>query len=190
MARLFAALDLDRKVADRLGEECDRLRLVGAPVRWVPPKLMHVTVRFLGETSDDELVPLCRTLDECAAGHGELRLLAKGLGHFPEGKPPRVLWCGVEGKDEDEDEMLRDLFKEVDRGVRRLGFRPQKGAVRPHVTLGRLREPPEDRELLDRVGVAARRPFGHFRVEAVVLYESQRDREGSVYVPIHRSSLR
>ena len=56
MMRLFIACPLPADVKAALGEIEDVLRGKGGSVKWVAPKNMHLTIRFLGDT-DEKLLP-------------------------------------------------------------------------------------------------------------------------------------
>ena len=189
MPRVFMAISLPEVLRQRLGEETDRLRLTGARVIWVDPRLYHVTLRFLGEVADPDLPELCSILDEEASGTGALQLVARGLGALPSIERPRVLTCGLAGRDPDETEALQDLRRRLNRRCRDEGFRPERGRFDPHITLGRLRGPEHTDRLAERIGPAVRREFGHFRVAEVALLESSEDRHGRIYVPLHVAAL-
>lgn len=189
-ARVFFALPVPERVARRLGEEADRLRLAGARVRWVPPANYHVSLRFVGEVPETALPELGHLLEEEGAGTGALRLVARGLGWFPQGsRRPRVLWCGVTGESAEETDMLGVLHGRLDRRLKDLGYRPEKGRFHPHVTLGRVRGPERVRELTERMGPGARREFGRFTAREAVLFESTRGERGPVYAPLQRIRL-
>lgn len=189
MARLFIAFRLPGRLGRRLAEECDRLRLSGAHVKWVKPELMHLTLRFLGEVADRDLLEVHQVLREEAAGTGVLKVVAKGLGTFPPSGPPRVVWCGVTGETEEESEALLDLQRRLDRRLTEMGFRRARGRFRPHVTLGRLRNPAHWEDLVERIGPARRREFGHFQVPEIVLFESRMHPTGPEYVALEEAPL-
>ena len=172
MARLFLALTLPEKLQRRLGEEADRLRLSGAHVRWVSPDLYHVTLRFLGEVSDSELPDLDDVLDQAVPGVGSLKLVAKGLGATPSLDRPRVITCGIVGRDEAEQEELLELNQRIEKGLVELGYRREKRRFRPHLTLGRVRGDENLDSLTERIGPTVRREFGHFECHEVTLFES------------------
>jgi 2'-5' RNA ligase len=189
MLRLFIAIPLPTRVQRRLAEESDRLRLAGAPVRWVGPENLHITLRFLGEVAEAELLGLIDILKDVVPGVGGLELVARGLGAYPSLSRPRVVWCGVTGRDEEELEELQDLYRRLDRELGKAGFRRDRRSFAPHVTLGRVRGTRNLDGLIERLGPSLRREFAHFSVKEIVLFESHQGRQGSVYTPVQTVSL-
>lgn len=181
MPRCFLAIPLPPRLRKRLGEEADRLRLSGAPVAWTKPDLYHVTVRFLGEIEDAAQMELLPAIEGLLSASEPLRLVARGLGAFPAGDRPRVVWCGVEGEDDRDRENLLRLRLSLNDGLARAGCRREKGPFLPHVTLGRLRSAEGAEGLLERMGPARIREFGHFEATRIVLYESLEGPRGREY---------
>ena len=60
MIRSFIAVDLSTEVLGRIDQVCRQLRqsLPGAPIRWVPVKNIHLTLKFLGDVSEGNLAPI------------------------------------------------------------------------------------------------------------------------------------
>jgi RNA 2',3'-cyclic 3'-phosphodiesterase len=190
MPRTFFGFMTPPKVSTRLAEECGKLAVSDARVRWTPPELMHVTLRFLGETRDDVVPEAAAVLTEAAAEIGPMRLVARGLGSFPKDEPPRVVYVGVVGESPEDEARLRLLRKRLDDGAKSLGLRPEKGSFTPHVTLGRLRADDGADDLLRRLGPGVRREFAHFRIDAASLFESTAVYEEKVYAPLATAKLK
>ncbi|HYC78568.1 MAG TPA: RNA 2',3'-cyclic phosphodiesterase [Planctomycetota bacterium] len=190
MRRLFFGFGLPEKVGRRLAEETEKLEGAGAKVRWTPPERMHVTLRFLGETDDLGAAAAARLLAPACRGVSALRLIARGLGAFPEEGPPRVVWVGVAGEDAASEAALHALRDRLDEAARREGFRPEKGGFTPHVTLGRARADEDAGGLLrKKLGPGVRREFAHFRVDEAALFESSEIYGEKTYVPLATARL-
>lgn len=128
MHRLFVAIDFPPAIRDRLIGLCR-----GVPgARWVPPEQLHLTLRFIGEVDGPTFHDVAEALDEIHLPRFELRL--KGVGHFPPGGEPRVLWAGVAPSD-----TLSRLRGAVERAVIEAGVAPDARRFTPHVTLARLK---------------------------------------------------
>src|SRR5215469_14052991 len=93
--RLFVALDFPDGVRLSLRGLIERLRQESRGARWVRPEGMHVTLKFLGETDPKNLAAIRGALAGLRSP-GRVEMRFRGLGFFPDGRRPRVLWCGIE----------------------------------------------------------------------------------------------
>ena len=175
--RTFVAVDLEPRVRAAIGELQAGLRHHVAGIRFLRPEGIHLTLRFLGQTTPDQVERLGSTLAAAAAAcpPGEARLA--GLGTFPEAGRPRVLWLGLEIPP-----PLLELQKACERAARAAGFEREDRPFRAHLTLGRWRE---------RASLAELPPadLGLARLDTLVLFRSDLRPDGAVYSPIHRFSL-
>ncbi len=183
MVRCFLAISLSESVKKRLQALQQELAKTGADVRWVRPEGIHLTLKFLGNVPEEKIEPITKAAQEVVAKFGPLRLRVKGLGAFPSGRKPRVIWAGLEG---DLKPLLR-LQKELEDSLTKLGFEPESRPFVPHLTLGRVksgRKMDKLRQVLaeknDRVGEG----WEEMRIENLVLYQSTLKPSGAVYTPL------
>jgi 2'-5' RNA ligase len=175
--RAFIALEIEPRVRQAIGDLQAQLHPRLAGIRFVRPDGIHLTLRFLGETSPAQIERLRAALAEAAAACPPAEARVAGLGVFPERGGPRVLWLGLEVPD-----AVLDLQKACERAARAAGFEPEGRPFRAHLTLGRWRDragrpelPPAD------LGVT---PLG-----PLVLFKSDLRPDGAVYTPIQRFAL-
>ena len=128
--RLFVAIDIDDNIRSRIARFLDGVREFAPDVRWVRPESLHVTLKFIGEKSDDEVETIKRALATIAADSFELGF--RGYGFFPGARAPRVFWLGSEGGSK-----LTSLAATVDETLAQLGIQKEEHAFNPHVTLAR-----------------------------------------------------
>jgi 2'-5' RNA ligase len=153
------------------------LRPAIAGVRWVRPEGLHLTLRFLGWSSEPALESLEPALlaaaGECPTSAARL----SGLGLFPERGSPRVLWLGV-----DLDACVEKLQQACERAAVAVGFAPEPRGFRSHLTLGRWRER-APRPALPELDL------GEATLDRLVLFRSQLQRGGAVYTPLRAFPL-
>lgn len=134
---------------------------------------MHVTARFFGTVSDP--TPLAALVPRLARPAPLVR--AAKVDAFPQLRRARVLVLALE-----DDGTLKAVADEAERAAVALGFAPETRSFRPHLTLARLKEPADVRDLVIPVGFEG-------RATALTLYESKTGAAGPVYTAISRSFL-
>ncbi len=189
--RLFVALDIEPEIRRRISEFRDQMRTFVPDVRWVGSETFHVTLQFLGETTN---------LDEIKGALQQVKaqpvpLAFRGTGFFPNPKSPRVFWIGIES-----DRRLQELVNSIGQALQPLGFTQEAGPYRPHLTLARAgsgRPRPVPGELaafgLQHVRVKlesfSELEFGTMTAREFYLYESKLSPAGAKYTKVARYPL-
>lgn len=135
--RAFVALALPAEVRETCAALIEQLDALGAPARWTRPENLHVTLRFLGSVRADALAQYSEHLREHLAALAPVPLVAAGLGAFPNPWRPSVVWIGVTG----DGDGLGAVHRAAEAAARDIGLAAEKRRFRPHITLGRLRDP-------------------------------------------------
>jgi 2'-5' RNA ligase len=170
MFRLFVAIDLPEEIKNAVEGIADR-DLAGA--RWVPREQLHLTLRFIGD-ADEKIFQSVKNVLGSVRGT-PLLLTMKGVGHFPPGREPRVLWVGME-----ESGHLRDLQNKIEQSIINAGIAADERRFSPHITIARLRETPLA-EVASLEGMQRQFSAGPFSVEEFYLYSSTLTREGAIH---------
>jgi 2'-5' RNA ligase len=176
--RTFIALELDDRAR---GELVSLLSSLGPRVRgarWVRPEGIHLTLRFLGDTPPERVERLRPILSSAASATGPAEARIAGLGTFPgRGRPPRVLWVGIELPP-----PILALQQACEEAAVEVGFPAEERPFHGHLTLARFR---------DRVSRPALPPvdLGVTRLETLVLFRSELRPGGAVYTPISQFTL-
>src|SRR2546426_3148753 len=188
--RLFVAIELGEqvlregaKLVDELRKRADR-RSPGARLTWVTPDRMPLTLRFLGEVSDERASDVLGTLRDPIPME-PFAVAWEGLGVFPPKGPPRVIWLGT-GRGRD---SVLELEKAVSDRLEPLGFEREARPYAPHLTLARVREAGGLRPIPLFEGIAGQ-SIGTTNVDAITLFQSQLSSKGPTYVSMLRPPLR
>jgi 2'-5' RNA ligase len=182
--RAFIAIDLSPSILKRLDSVLADLqeRLAGVPVRWVPVKNIHLTLKFLGDVSITNLDVLKDVLRSCAAVHHPFEISVGDLGAFPSARRPRVVWVGVTAPPD-----LAALHSGIDNETARLGYAREDRPFSPHLTLGRVSRNAtfHDSQVIGEIIRTVPVGFlGATRVESVALYRSDLNPGGTVYTQL------
>ncbi|MBX6371184.1 MAG: RNA 2',3'-cyclic phosphodiesterase [Acidothermus sp.] len=135
--RLFAAVSPPLAARRHLAEALERIRAADEPWRWVDPPRWHLTLAFFGEVAEDRVPSLVSRLSRAVARARPLALRLAGAGAFDRPTRARVLWVGVEVREDDPGLSL--LAARCVAAGRRSGL-AMPGADRPfrgHLTLAR-----------------------------------------------------
>lgn len=186
MIRTFIAIDLPVVVREALEKLGGELRKAEASVSWVKPESIHLTVKFLGNVSPEQVPGIEEVLQEVAAATTPIRLQPAGCGAFPSIKQMRIVWVGLGGM-HGNDEPLKRLQQEVERALIPLGFKAEGRPFSPHLTLGRVKGRQRLR-LLQEI-LMANQAFAAeaFDVTELVLYKSELRPDGARYTPLFRA---
>jgi RNA 2',3'-cyclic 3'-phosphodiesterase len=184
--RTFIAVDLAAGIKDRLIALQEKLGGNSAGVKWVTRPNMHLTLLFLGEVGELEVVDICRVVQERAGRHEPFTLEVVGLGAFPNVRRPKILWAGIaEGV-----EPLKALHSDLEEGLLDLGcYRREDRDYTPHLTLGRLTHD----ERADDWGAALAKHKdwrgGSSPADEVLVMASELRRDGPQYSVMGRAPL-
>lgn len=187
--RTFIAVDLPPDVLNALGQISSQLqeKLPGTPVRWVDFAKMHLTLKFLGDISKENIGMVEKILQSEASKRQVMEIGIGGIGAFPKTRHPRVIWIGVEAPAE-----LKDLRRGIEDGVARLGYNYDKYEFTPHLTLGRISRKASARDVRTVGNVLNDFQVGFIgvaRIDAVHLYQSDLLPEGAKYTRLYSAGL-
>ena len=189
IVRAFIALELPdamQRELDKLSVELRKL-LSDLPLRWVRTENIHITLKFLGKTSQEDLARIQAIIDQQARKMAPIQVEFSEFGVFPNAHKPLVLWVGVKAPAE-----LQVLQQGIEESLAEIGYPAEKRGFAPHLTLARVRR---EHKLanLKRIGEVMAsvtlEPSAAGIIDAVTLFRSDLKPGGSVYNPISRSPL-
>lgn len=149
---------------------------------------MHVTLAFLGQTSDERLPDVTAAVEAAASGVTAFDVEIDHPGRFPPAGKPRVVWLGI-GAGAPALLALGDRVR-AELARREIAF--DRKPLRAHVTLARAREDVStgDARAIAAAAEAMRLPHLRFRADAAVVFESILSQRGPRYTPRSSASLR
>lgn len=174
--RCFIAIPLPEALCQQLVTLQQNLRRDMPELRPGAPHNLHLTLKFLGDQSEEQLAKISQFMLSVVVTQTPFSLNLKGLGTFPESKRPRILWLGMQPP-----EPLVTLQQMLSAGLAKLGCPEERKPYRPHLTLGRFRQPPASIEALDK---QQNNNFDPLPVESIILYSSRLTPQGVVHHPL------
>ena len=124
---LSMAATLNKKARHRAGELVDNLR-------WVAPQQQHITLRFLGDVSSEQLQLLAARFARVLCNNYTFDCLTGQFELFPNARHPRVLALGMHSGQE-----LKRLAAICEQVAVDCGLPREPRYYKPHVTLGRFK---------------------------------------------------
>lgn len=184
--RAFIAIEIGEDTREALRALTQRLRQGAGRVSWVKPENLHLTLRFLGDVEEDALDEMADTLEEAYSRIGPFHAGVRETGVFPNSRRPSVVWAGVAaaaGK-------LEEAHAIAEAGARAIGIAPEKRPFRPHITLGRIRNPKAAAGLTARLEAEREFDAGEFAVRSVSLFSSALTPQGALHRRLREFTFR
>ena len=184
MKRIFIALKIESGEILLQALSLMKSALKNEYINWTKPENIHITLAFLGDTEEKQIVAISNMLHEKCKGFGKFKLALKGTGVFRNYNDPRILWIGIELSDN-----LQELFYVIINGLKSVDIVNEDRPFNPHLTLGRIKKI-SDKQVLE--SVVEQYQYTHFQtvnVSEVILYESILLPPGPVYRPIAKCLL-
>jgi 2'-5' RNA ligase len=173
--RLFVAMDIPEDVRSSLAALAAKLRLAYRSARWVRIEGLHVTLKFIGETSPEIAQSIKKALASIPS-RSPIPMNFRRLGFFPNERRPRVLWAGIEA-----DAELAELASSVETALHPLGIAREDRVFSPHLTLARFDTPRGLDALHAAVEKAGLLEFGSTTAKEFRLYQSVLKPGGAEY---------
>lgn len=183
--RSFLAIEIDEKLCPKMEELQKKLREVQADVKWVSPKNVHLTLKFFGSITQEELEKAAQIIHPIASQRKPFLISISGLGCFPSRNRPRVIWLGIN----DGAKEVSLLQKEIEKRLLDAGFPAEERPFTPHLTMGRVRSGRGLSQLIHLIGVNEKFEIGMFGVDEIILFKSDLLPSGAVYTRLRTFQL-
>ena len=135
LIRTFVSVSVPKEIVNIQSMLKSTVEPKGVKVRWVMNGKMHLTLKFIGNTTQGSIDNLNEALFNVVKSAKVINLSISGTGAFPVKGRPNVLWLGIKG---DIDE-LKQLTVIINNSLEPLGFITEKRDFLPHVTIARIK---------------------------------------------------
>jgi 2'-5' RNA ligase len=184
--RTFIAVEIGDEIRKNAVVLQQRLARANAGVRWATPESMHVTLLFLGEVDEREVLAVCRAVKEVAGREPPFPLQVSGVGAFPTPRRPKTVWAGIT----DGAEPLRRLYGLLEAKLLDLGcYRKEERGYTPHLTLGRVKADADSHALAAELPKLMAWDGGRTVVTEVQVFSSELRPDGPEYTVLGRGEL-
>ncbi|MEZ5104392.1 MAG: RNA 2',3'-cyclic phosphodiesterase [Draconibacterium sp.] len=163
-------LELSAKIKKELQHEA---------IKWVEMNNLHLTLRFLGDSTPEQVAGISKILEELATNFRPFQFDLKEIGYFKTKGNPRILFVKLENNFE-----LKLIAKSLEEMMVQMGFDREKKEFKPHLTLARINYLKNKNEFYSVVSQASKDEIQSVLVSEIVFYQSILNSTGPVYKPL------
>ncbi len=186
--RVFIAIEIDKVIKDDLADLQREIRgkadLRKGDAKWVEPEDMHLTLKFLGEIKDTQLVEICKITKEVTGKHKRFDIEIGGVGSFG-GQSARVLWVGAGSESKD----LLDLQEDLETQLAFAGWPEENRKFEGHLTLCRIKNFQAGIKLAQLAKEYEKYNLDVVSVDSVCIFQSELTPQGPVYTLLGKYNL-
>ncbi len=181
--RAFICFEISERLRTYLAQIIEGGRKLHERVSWTRPGNIHLTLKFLGNITEEQRRGLEGALAELAATQAPFSVRIDRLGAFPNFRRPRVFWAGSSAANP----QLVQFAAQVERAAEQFGFAREERPFTPHLTIGRAKSP----SVAATVAYLRNIEFEphEFACKEVILMRSRLHPQGAIYEPLKRCSL-
>jgi 2'-5' RNA ligase len=179
--RLFIAIELSEPIREALAQAQSHLKYAGGDVKWVERDNIHLTLKFLGEASEEKAERVKTALDEIAGKMKPFDISLKDIGAFPNANYPRVIWVGLDKGVEES----KTLAGGIDEAMSGLGFEKESRPFAAHLTIGRVRSSKNREALKEKLANYKLSTTNCKTISSIVLFKSALTSSGPIYTKLH-----
>lgn len=189
--RTFISIELPQSIKDFLSRIQGQLKSSQADVKWVAPKNIHLTLKFLGEIGEKKIDKINTIIEDAAKNINSFYIRISSLGAFPGINSPRVIWVGIDKGDNE----IKEIAKGLEEKIAKLGIPKEGRAFSSHITIGRVRSG-LNRERLsqylktlgDKFGSGEEKP--EFLADSITLFKSTLAPGGPIYETLKEAAFK
>lgn len=173
--RIFVALNTDNQLKRKMLNWQEKWPNLEA--RWTKEDSLHLTLVFIGQATDEELVEVCQIAKAVGKNHDCFNIDMDRVCYGPPKGQPRMIWA--QGPI---NEALVNLKNDLDDHLSSNFLKKENRPFRPHITLARLKNNknlPEIEESVD----------WHFPVDSIEVIKSKLQKNGARYTVLESVQL-
>jgi 2'-5' RNA ligase len=184
--RAFLAIEPPENILQKISSLQEKLRReISGRLSWTRPQGQHLTLKFFGDISKEDINNICAAVQKRAITEQKLNLKVENLGVFPDARRPRVLWCGVTG----DVEKLIALQKKLDSDFAAIGFPTEDRSFKAHLTLARIKDSHDLTGMSEALAKYDTFTAGEFIADKLFLFQSNLSPQGAVYTKLAEFAL-
>lgn len=134
--RLFIAINLSHELKDYLDSVISKnLSSEHDNIKWVPLANLHLSIKFLGDTPEEDLPKIEQALAVIAHKTKRFDIDITEISTFGRKNRPKVIYAAIR-----ENPVLSELKNNIEAEFDKIGFEMDTKTFTPHITLARIKE--------------------------------------------------
>lgn len=177
--RSFIAIEISGDARGEMKRVIGQFKSSAADVKWVNPDTVHLTLKFLGDVSEEKIEKIKSCLTEIVKNSPSFDIVLGEVGVFPDWKYAKVIWIGV-AEGAEKASVLAELIED---SMLEEGFEKEKRPFKCHLTLGRVRGA-KNKDKLKSTSSSIKVVPVRMNISKVVLFKSELTTEGAIHTPL------
>lgn len=162
-----------------------RIEFNNESVKWVDASNLHLTLKFLGDTSLVQITSVKEILSQTSERCNPFQFNLNGLGYFKSGGQPKILFTRIEPVHE-----MKRYVAVLENSLAEIGFQKEKRSFKPHLTLGRIKFLRDKRKFYNWIDKNESFEITGLIVDEVTYFQSILSPKGPVYKTIYTVNLK
>ncbi len=185
--RAFIAIELPQEIKDTLGRLQAKLKTAEADVKWVEPKNIHLTLKFLGEIDEQTTEKIKSFLEKIPNAQKQFKINLSSPGAFPSPASPRVIWVGIKQGNAE----IKGIAIFLEKQSAEIGLPPENKEFSAHITIGRVRSGKNRGELSKILSDLSQNSLEdqQFTADKITLFKSTLSSNGPIYETVKEFPL-
>jgi 2'-5' RNA ligase len=172
--RSFIAIEIGYN--QKIKELFNDIRNTGAIIKLVEPKNIHITLKFLGDISDDKIKDIEKIMENSLVDVKPFKFNLEGIGVFPNQNYIKIIWIGINNS-----EILEKLSKRINKKIYSIIPENKHQKFIPHITIGRVKSSKNKEKILEIVDRYKNYKFAEILVDKIKLKKSELTSKGPIY---------
>ncbi len=175
--RGFIAIDIDSLA--KIEELENKIKQSGAIVKLVEPKNIHITLKFLGDTDEEQIDEIEEIMKNAVEETDPFTIQLKSTGVFPNQNYIKVVWIGINNGNQ-----IGAIAKNIDEKLSEIGFIKENREFSAHLTIARLKSAKNKEQLLQVIEKYKEFEFAEIKVDSIKLIKSELTQKGPIYTTL------
>ncbi len=186
--RAFIAIELPIEIKNSLSKIQEKLATEKLKVSWVKPHNLHLTLKFLGDISSEQLSQIEQIITEITKTTAGFKIKLETLGVFPDLNAARIIWIGANQVPLE----LEQLAQQLQIRLAECNIPQEQRIFCAHISIGRIKyklAPSDLNKAIDKLRNDMKSANREFDCGEITLFESTLKPDGPIYTVLNKFKI-